>query len=247
MDWEATLSESGMTLPDECWWRPFGKIGRATVFQVDLTPHAARERAAVARLDKQERARWQGYPYARPRREFALCRAALRALLCGRLDCRNAELAFGAAQYGKPFALVNGTPVPISFNISHSGAHGLIALAAAGRIGVDVEERVTRRDLDGISRTVFTPGERAALAATSGARKVHLFFSLWTLKEALIKALGSGFSLDPSRFEIPSAMCRGLSTSVFRFPHLPAVGWRLENLGNADFAAAIAYEMAPKK
>ena len=232
------------TLPDECWWRPFRKTGSVAVFHVDLTPHAARERAAVAWLDKQERVRWQRYPYARPRREFALCRAALRALLCGRLDCRNAELTFGASQYGKPFALVNRTPVPISFNISHSGAHGLIAFAAAGRIGVDVEERITRRDLDGISQTVFTPGEREALAATSGERKVRLFFSLWTLKEALIKALGSGFSLDPSRFEIPPAMCHGLPTSVFRFPHLPAVGWRLENLGNADFAAALAHELA---
>ena len=233
------------TLPDECWWRPFRKTGSTAVFQVDLTPHAAREQAAVAWLDKQERVRWRRYPYARPRREFALCRTALRALLCGRLDCHNDELAFGAAQYGKPFALVNGVPVPISFNVSHSGAHGLIAFAAAGRIGVDVEERVTRRDLDDISQTVFTPGEREALAATSGERKVHLFFSLWTLKEALIKALGTGFSLDPSRFEIPSAMCRGLPTSIFRFPHLPAVGWRLENLGNTDFAAALAHELEP--
>jgi 4'-phosphopantetheinyl transferase len=234
-----------MSSTDECWWRPFRKTDRAAVFHVDLTPHTARERAAVARLDKQERARWQRYPYARPRREFALCRAALRALLCGRLDCRNAELTFGAAQYGKPFALVNGTSASICFNISHSGAHGLIAFAAAGRIGVDVEERIARRDLDGISQTVFTPGERAALAATSGERKVHLFFSLWTLKEALIKALGSGFSLDPSRFEIPPAMCRGLPMSIFRFPHLPAVGWRLENLDNADFSAALAHELEP--
>ena len=230
----------------ECWWRPFRKIGNVSVIHVDLTPYPDRERHAAAWLDQQEQTRWRRYLHPRPRREFALCRAALRAILCDELGCGNEALSFDALTHGKPLALVGGMRAPISFNVSHGGPHGLIALAAAGRIGVDVEERDARRDLDDITRMVFTPAEQAELSLARGGQKVHLFFSLWTMKEALIKALGTGFSLNPSRFEIPPDLRRGEPAGVFRFPHNPATGWWLENLGIAEFAAAVAYELAPE-
>lgn len=231
----------------EPWWHPFGNIDKTAVIHVDLTAHARRESDAWAWLDEQEQERWHRYLHFGARRRFALCRAALRVMLCDRLGCRNEQLTFGASEYGKPFALVQGTPAAISFNVTHSGQHGLIALAPSGRLGVDIEERVQRRDLDGLIMTVLGPAERAELASARGYRKLHQFFRLWTMKEALIKALGLGFSLDPSRFEIPSDMRHGAKTSIFRFPHLPAINWRLENLSNEHFAAAIAHEMGRKR
>ena len=226
----------------DSWFRQFHEVGDITVVHVDLTPHEAREAHAFSWLDEGEQERRRRYRYDRPRREFTLCRAALRSILCRRLGCGNERLAFGASEHGKPFALVDGVAAPVSFNVSHSGKHGLVALAPRGRLGVDVEERVDRLDLDGISEFVFGPDEQADFASTRGREKFHLFFTLWTLKEALIKALGTGFSLDPARFEVPQAIRRGARKGMFRFPWIPNVEWRLENLGNADFAAAIAYE-----
>ena len=154
-----------------CWWRPFHTTRRAVVIHVDLRPHAARADDALAWLDHTERARWRRYRYERPRREFGLCRAALRATLCARLGCGNEDLAFEISPHGKPFAVVGGTRSPVSFNVSHSGNHGLIALAAAGRIGVDVEERATRHDPDGPIGTVFAPAERTDLAPRVAAAR----------------------------------------------------------------------------
>lgn len=196
----------------------------------------------MAWLNEEEKARWRRYEHRGARRRFVLCRAALRAILCNQLDCENERLEFGASDHGKPFAVVNGRRHPISFNVSHSGKHGLVAFAPKGRLGVDVEERVARRDLDVLVTSVLSLGEQAELALKRGCDRVHLFFSLWTIKEALIKALGKGFSLDVSGFEVPLAMRRGLTTSMFRFPGMPSVRWRLENLGNERFAAAIAHE-----
>ena len=227
------------------WFRKFREIDDILVVHVDLTPDEEREAHAVAWLDEEEWARWRRYRFDRPRREFALCRAALRSILCSRLGCENKQLAFGVSGHGKPFGLVDGIAFPMSFNVSHSGRHGLIALAPQGRLGVDVEERVDRLDLDGMSEIVFGSEEQADFAATHGGEKFRLFFTLWTLKEALIKALGTGFSLDPSRFEVPRAIRRGARKSEFRFPWMQSVRWKLENLGNADFAAAIAYESEP--
>ncbi len=235
-------------MPDsvaQYWWRPFRKTGNATVVHVNLMPHAVREADALAWLNEEERARRQRYRHDGPRRRFAQCRAALRAILCSQLDCTNEQLGFAAFDHGKPYAVVQGRPAPISFNVSHSGEHGLIAFAEQGRLGVDVEERSAQRNLDGLIRTVLGPAEQAELEMACGNHKLHLFFNLWTIKEALIKALGTGLSLDMSRFEVPSAMRRGETTSMFQFPHLPTFRWRLENLGNEHFAAALAHELDP--
>ena len=216
------------------WWRLFRRSGDIVVFYVDLTPCAFREERARAWLDSREAAQRSRYLYPRPGRHFTLCRAALRALLCCRLDCRNDQLSFDTSRYGKPHALVSGVRAPVGFNVSHGGRHGLIALTPEGSVGVDVEEYDAHRDLDGIAKRVFAPCEQAELARLDGANKVRLFFDLWTMKEALIKALGTGFYLSPSRFEIPPALRRGGSSGVFRFPQYPAVAWRLKTWATPD-------------
>lgn len=137
--------------------------------------------------------------------------------------------------------MLRGKRIKTSFNISHSGKHGLIAFAPHGQLGVDIEERVAREDIDDLSQMVYGPNERSALALADGQRKIDLFFKFWTIKEALIKAVGMGFSLDPSSFEIPSAMYSG-TTSVFQFPQMPTTKWQIEYIGNEEFAAAVAHE-----
>ena len=227
--------------------RPFYESPGALVFHVDLEPDAFREAEAWRLLDAQEHARLRRFRHPRRRREFVLCRAALRAILCHWLGCRNSQLAFADSGHGKPYALVDGIPNPVSFNVSHSEKHGLVALAPEGRIGVDVEERSARRDPDGELRTMFAPAEQAELARATGRSKVHLFFTLWTMKEALVKGLGVGLARDTAAFEIPLPIYQGARSTVFRFPDAPSVLWRLENLGNSRFAAALAWELRTER
>ena len=167
-------------------------------------------------------------------------------MLCGRLDCRNEQLSFALSEYEKPFALVDGAKAPISFNVSHSGNHGLIALAAEGRLGIDVEEPVDKRNLDGLIEMVMGPDERAQLSSLRGIERLRLFYRIWTCKEALIKALGTGFSTDISKFEMPPQVRDGNEAVVFRLPELPSVAWSLNYIGNEKFEAALAYELAPR-
>ena len=221
-------------------WKPFHKTDKAIVFHVDLAANGRRENRALAWLDESERQRRNRFLHPRPRRQFTLCRAALRQLLCNRLGCRNDQLSFAAARHGKPFALVNGTPVVAAFNVSHGGRHGLIALASTEHVGVDVEERSPRRDLDGDIRVLFAPGERSALKALSGRHKTELFYRLWTLKEALIKATGFGLSVDTAGFDIPRDIYAGTGSGLFSLPGSPGESWYLECLDNASFSAALA-------
>lgn len=228
------------------WWSSFCKAGPVAVTHVDLMSNASREASSLLWLNEEEQARCCQYPLPGPRRRFALCRAALRAILCRQLGCSNERLSFGSSDYGKPFALVDGEPAALSFNLSHSGKHGLIAIVPHGRLGVDVEECLPRRDFDELSEAVFGPHERSALASVRGRDRARLFFRLWTIKEALIKALGLGFTLDVSQFEVPQALHQG-RMGMFRFPQLPEVRWRVEYIGNEDFSAAIAHELVPSQ
>ena len=223
-------------------WSAFATTAGVEIAHVDLRPDTFREAEAYAWLDDPERASWRRY-LPGPRRRFSLCRAALRAFLCSRIGCSNDELSFGTSRHGKPFAVVRGTPSPFSFNLSHAGDHGLIALAPGGRIGVDVEERVDRRNLDELIDAVMGPDEKAELAALEGVFRVRLFYRIWTCKEALVKALGTGFSTDVSRFQVPFNLRQGDTAGTFRFPHLPAVAWGLRDVGSDAFAAALAYEL----
>ena len=235
-----------MSLPaSERWWSPFREVGAAIVIHVDLTPHVIHEASASLWLDDDERARRRKFEYPGARRRFALCRAALRAILCERLGCDNKRLAFGAGFHDKPFALLDGTPASISFNVSHSGRHGLIALAPEGRLGVDVEERTARRDFDRLIEAAFGPNEQTALKTERARGEFHLFFKLWTIKEALIKALGTGLSFDPAEFEAPAAMRQGAETALYHFSQIPMIQWQVNDLACDDFAAAIAYEAKP--
>ncbi len=226
------------------WLHHFCTVGAATVVQVDLRSHPEWECSALAWLDVEERARWRDYLHLGARRGFALCRAALRAVLCERLACHNEQLAFGRSRHGKPFATVSARPATVSFNVSHSGKHGLIALAPAGRLGVDVEAYVARRYLDqlSVSSSWFAAHERDALARASGDDKVHLFARLWTIKEALAKARGTGLRIGGAALEVPPALLHG-TTCTFQFAHEPEAQWRGDYIGNDEFAAVVVQEI----
>ncbi len=227
----------------ESWWRPFASHSGIDIVHVDLTQADRHDQAACTWLDRNERERLQRFQVDSARRQFVRCRAALRAGLCESLGCRNDALAFGTGEHGKLFARVGGRAVGAGFNVSHSGEHGLIAYGADGVwLGIDLETRDSRADLRSVSEMVFGATERAALAKLSGQDWIHLFFRLWTMKEALIKALGTGFTLDPARFEVPSAMLGGGLSSPFRFPHAPERQWMVADLGETRFAAALAWE-----
>jgi 4'-phosphopantetheinyl transferase len=230
---------------DACWWSSWREIDGVVILHVELTPDVGRENRALALLDDEEKQRLQRFLAKGARCEFALCRAALRVALCERLGCSNHQLSFGYLEHGKPFAKVDGERPTIGFNVSHSGRHGLIALADNDWLGIDVEERVPRPDFDGIGSLVYSPAEQRLLAAASESQKMYLFFRMWSMKEALIKALGAGFSLNPAGFEVPVPILQGLRSAIFRFPHAPTSTWQLVDLGETRFAAALAYRLPP--
>lgn len=83
-----------------------------------------------------------------------------------------------------------------TLSLSHSSAHAVGATAPASwKVGVDLE-RIRRRDVDRLAPWVCTAAELAELDALAGAARLDLFYLLWTLKEAFVKAAGLDFPAD---------------------------------------------------
>jgi len=230
--------------PESERWSHWRSVERIRILHVDLSANPGQE-ASLARewLSENEVIRWKRFRHERPSRHFAFSRAALRSALCAELGCKNEHLDFQSHRYDKPFALLHGRLAPVSFNLSHSGDHGLIAVVRGGQIGVDVQVRTPGRDVCRVGKSVFGPNELRALRNERGADKDRLFYRLWTLKEALIKALGSGFSIGTRPFEVPLGMLRGANEATFKFPHEAVRCWHVVNMEEERFAAALAYDL----
>ena len=95
-------------------------------------------------------------------------------------------------QYKRPFVAGD-----LDFNIAHAGELVVCALLKGGRVGVDVEavEPIDIPDYKG----VFTEQEYQSMIGAP--RPLFAFYDFWTRKEALMKADGRGFYLDPKTFD----------------------------------------------
>lgn len=147
-------------------------------------------------LDAQEQARHARFLCQRTARTYAHAHTLKRCLL-SRHHPLHAPLSwrFESGPAGKP-ALQ--PPAPCHFNLSHSG--DAIAVAVAGQpVGLDIESHRVLSDGLAIAQRVFHPRERLWLQAQPDFTAA--FYRLWTLKEALLKATGEGFT------QAPEALC----------------------------------------
>lgn len=225
------------------WWFRYRIIENIRIYKVDAADVRGREKDALRWLDQGELERWHDFALPDPKRRFALCRAALRSILCDHLGCANSELSFGEAEKGKPFAMVGGKRVEVGFNVSHSGDHGLIAVGDYDNLGVDIEIRRRRRDLELLVPTVMSLSEQTHFdSVTEDGMKHDLFFDFWTVKEAVLKAIGVGMSkFEPSEIEVPLEIRDGQRSCLANFPPIGASTWRIEILSTLEYAAALAF------
>jgi 4'-phosphopantetheinyl transferase len=212
------------------------------VHGVDLRCDRALETTCLALLDEEERARAARFAVAERRRQFVITRGALRLLLARHLACPANALRFAKGAHGKPFVVVDGAPSSVEFNVSHSAGRGLIAIAF-GPVGVDIEFLGREADLDLVARGVLTAVEQVALRQRAGAERAKLFYRLWTQKEALIKAKGTGFACPPRSFAVPDALREGARSALFTFPG-ETTPWLVTDLSEGAYAAALA-QVAP--
>lgn len=155
--------------------------------------------AWAAWMNPEEAARQARFMFERHRHQFLIARALVRSTLSRYAAIDPPDWRFVANQWGRPDIDPAHGLGDLRFNLSHTD--GLIAVALArGELGVDVEDTWRRSHTDQIAEHFFAPTEVAALRALAPEQQHGRFFTLWTLKEAYIKARGMGLAISLHRF-----------------------------------------------
>jgi 4'-phosphopantetheinyl transferase len=144
-------------------------------------------------LSEDERLRANRLRSSRSAERFTVARGILRTILSRSLACEPERLVFSYGSHGKP-ELADGLKAKLSFNVSHSGRLAIFAVANGFKVGVDIEEIHPISDLEATASIFLSADELAGLKALPAERKLERFFTLWTCKEAILKACGYGFT-----------------------------------------------------
>ena len=147
----------------------------------------------AALLAPHETERMQRLHFEAGRRQFALTRALQRRVLSFyACDVDPRDWLFQASAEGRPALAPPFDRTGLHFNLAHTA--GLVAMAVCrhARVGVDVE-KLGRAPLAVVER-YFSAAETAQLRALPAETQPRRFVQLWTLKEAYLKAIGTGLS-----------------------------------------------------
>lgn len=142
----------------------------------------------LALLSRDERLRAHRLRRPEDRERSLEAHCAIRRILALELGVDPRCLEFDTTTAGKPFL---ARPAKnLEFNLSHSGRHGLVAVAKDRSVGVDIEIRRPVSDLLGVALQIATPHEIKLLRHVPASQVQRAFFDLWTRKEAVLKAIG---------------------------------------------------------
>lgn len=158
--------------------------------------------ALHALLTAEERGRVTEHRTEELRRRAAVSRGLLRCVLARYLAIAPEAVQLRSAAYGKPFLASGPHPSALRFNLSHSGAVALLAIAWGREIGVDVESLGRALDYERIIARFLSRDEQRMLRALPPALRRRAFFTCWVRKEAYAKARGMGLSLPFERFTV---------------------------------------------
>ena len=194
-------------------------------------------------LSPDEVARAARFRFPAHQERARMTRGLLRLLLGRHLPTDARKIVFTHNEHGKP-ALAS--PPGIHFNLSHSGDYAAFALTRLDVVGVDVERiREAMPQRDEIARRYFAASEQAELQAVGERDRSRAFFTLWTRKEAWLKATGEGIAESLAKIEV--AFLPGEPPCIRAIAGDVAAGalWNLRALHPATgFVAALAIQPA---
>lgn len=117
-----------------------------------------------------------------------------RKILSYYTDISPDRIIIGYNANGKPF-VAEEKFVKIKFNYSHSHDFLVFAICLDNEIGVDFEFIKALPDLDNLAVNYFSQEEFCYYQSfKSPEEKLFFFYKIWTRKEALLKAIGTGLT-----------------------------------------------------
>lgn len=215
------------------------KLGRGEIEVWILSPPAL-SGAALARclalLPEEEHAHVARFHFERNRREATASRALVRTTLAQYIDRAPISFRYRHGPYGQPFV---APPCGLHFNATNHPDLVACVVSLDEEIGVDVEPVLRGEQILEVAPDVFSPAERAALDALPPDQRLDRAVSLWTLKEAYIKARGLGLSAPLKEISVDFPPGQRPTVSFQGGVDVPD-GWWLDTRDIGGFRIAVA-------
>ncbi len=155
----------------------------------------------VAVLTSDELGHYSRLQNPRERALHCRARASLRRMLSREIGIPVAELCLVLDEHGKPRCM-NMEAQGIDFSVSHSGDCAIVALGEAAGIGVDIETIPEVEPPATLVEAVFHEEELDQWLALPPEYRAGAFTEAWIIKEASLKALGTGLDGSPQEFRV---------------------------------------------
>ena len=111
------------------------------------------------------------------------------------------DTSLSKGEHGKPYLTEHPE---VHFNLSHAAG---IAACVTDEIPCGIDCEMVREYRPNVLKRAFSAEERTLIENTPEQKRDLMFFRLWTLKEAYVKALGTGiaYPLDKACFSFESS------------------------------------------
>lgn len=175
---EQALPASGL----DVWWVPLPEIAVEKL----LADYSAN-------LSAEEHQRMQLRRLPKGQFQYVFTRVVLRQLLSAyHPSIAPGQWLINKSASGRPYLSQDQTP--LSFNLTHCDDCLIFAFSQFADPGVDVELLSRKTDFDGVAKRYFSYQEYSELNSLVATDRTELFYRLWTLKEAAVKASGAGLA-----------------------------------------------------
>jgi len=219
--------------------------GEVHLWKLPLEIERNRLGKLAAFLSSDETAKAGRYQSEVHRNRFIAGRGMLRMILGHYCDLHPAEVRFDYSPNGKPtLKWADATCSPeyeVHFNLAHSQGLGVLAVTRVGPVGVDIEQVREFPELSELVGHFFSTREATEFSTLPREKQTAAFFTLWTRKEALLKAIGEGIGESLNRVEV--TFLPGAPPEVLSLPAALSAGreWSLVNLAIApSYVGALA-------
>lgn len=151
-------------------------------------------------LSSAERKQQNHFHYKKDQRSYLVAHALVRKVLSMYLDKPPQDWLFSTGEHGKPRIRESSQAAGLRFNLTHTSELCACVVTHELRCGIDAEQTARQNQLLPIAKRMFAEAELTSLQNLSEIEFRQKFFYYWTLREAYVKARGTGLGGSSKAF-----------------------------------------------
>lgn len=154
-------------------------------------------------LSPEEQERTKRFLCKKDRIRYQSAHLFLREVLSRYIYIPPEDIQFVSGLNGKPFLKDGQFPHSVYFNLSYRKNCALLGISNTGHLGIDIEKISDIDHIPTFAVNYFSFEEQQRIfGKEKKAEQLASLFTFWTMKEALIKSLGMGFSVPLTEYNL---------------------------------------------